>query len=118
MRILNIDDSTVNNMLMENILSTLGHETLSILEGSGVIEKIREFHPDAVILDIMMPGKSGLDILEEIRHAGIQVPVIVITAMSSQELKIKALELGAADYQPKPVKMKTLQHSLEKVIQA
>lgn len=102
---------------MENILSTLGHETLSVLEGSGVIEQIREYQPDVVILDLMMAGKSGLDVLEDMRAEGIQIPVIVITAMKTHDLKKRAFALGAADYQSKPINASTLQRSLEQVFQ-
>ena len=118
MRILNIDDSTVNNMLMENILSSLGYEVYSILEGSQALENIEEFRPDVIILDIMMPNKSGIDVLEDIRRQGIETPVIVISAMKDQELKRRALELGAADYQSKPVKMETLKNSIQQALKA
>ena len=117
MRILNIDDSTVNNMLMEHILNSLGHETISVIEGSEAIEKIREYQPDVIILDLMMPGKSGLDVLEDLRAEGIQTPVIVITAMNSHDLRNQAFALGAADYQPKPVNANSLQKRLEQVFQ-
>ena len=118
MRILNIDDSTVNNMLMENILSSLGYEVYSILEGSQALENIEEFRPDVIILDIMMPNKSGIDVLEDIRRQGIETPVIVISAMKDQELKRRVLELGAADYQSKPVKMETLKNSIQQALKA
>jgi len=118
MRILNIDDSTVNNMLMENLLSSFGYETYSMLEGSDVLEKIEEYQPDVIILDMMMPQKSGLDVLEDIRAKGIHIPVIVITAMKDKTLKKKAMKLGVADYQMKPVKMATLKASIEHALKA
>ena len=118
MRILNIDDSTVNNMLMENILSSLGYEAYSILEGDQAMEKIEEYQPDVIILDMMMPTKSGIDVLEDLQAQGIQIPVIVISAMNNKELKKRALELGAADYQSKPVKMETLKNSIQQAVKA
>jgi len=118
MRILNIDDSTVNNMLMENLLSTLGYETYSILEGSDVLERIEEFKPDLIILDMMMPNESGLDVLEEIRAQGIDIPVIVVTALRDEALKKRAMQMGVVEYQMKPVKMTTLKTSIERALQA
>ena len=118
MRILNIDDSTVNNMLMENLLSTLGYETYSILEGSDVLESIEEFKPDLIILDMMMPNESGLDVLEEIRAQGIDIPVIVVTALRDEALKKRAMQMGVVEYQAKPVKMATLKASIERALQA
>lgn len=118
MRILNIDDSTVNNMLMENLLSTFGYETYSLLEGFDVLEKIEEYQPDLIILDMMMPNRGGMDVLKEIRSQGIQTPVIVITALRDETLKKRALKMGAADYQVKPVKMTALKTSIEHALQA
>ena len=118
MKILNIDDSTVNNMLMENILSSFGYETYSVLEGSDVLEKIEEYQPDLIILDLMMPHKSGIDVLEELRGQGVQTPVIIVTALNDSELKRRARELGVVDYQAKPVKMETLKDSIQQAIQA
>jgi CheY-like chemotaxis protein len=118
MKILNIDDSTVNNMLMENILSSFGYETYSVLEGSDVLEKVEEYQPDLIILDLMMPHKSGIDVLEELRGQGVQTPVIIVTALNDSELKRRARELGVVDYQAKPVKMETLKDSIQQAIQA
>jgi two-component system response regulator VicR len=118
MKVLNIDDSTVNNMLMENLLSSFGYETYSMLEGTDVLEKIEEYQPDVIILDMMMPQRSGLDVLEDIRAKGIHIPVIVITAMKDKTLKQKAMRLGVADYQTKPVKMATLKASIEHALKA
>mgnify|MGYP006272955483 CR=1 FL=1 len=118
MRILIIDDSTVNNMLMENILNTLGYESLSVLKGCNAIEKILEYQPHLVILDIMMPDKSGIDVLQEMRQQDIQVPVMIVSAISSHEIKKKTLDMGAVSYQPKPVNAKTLERRLQQAIQA
>ncbi len=117
MKILNIDDSTVNNMLMENIISSFGYEAYSLLQGSGIAEKIEEYQPDVIILDLMMPDKSGFDVLDELNKLGFNIPVIVVTAMNSSELKRRALEMGAVDYQAKPVNMKSLKRSLDKAFQ-
>ena len=63
---------------------------------------------DAIVLDIMLPKMSGLEILEIIRKKGIKTPVIMLSALSEVEDKVKGLEIGADDYLAKPFKTKEL----------
>jgi class 3 adenylate cyclase len=74
---------------------------VSLPDGSAVLETILNDAPDIVILDVMMPGRDGLEILKDIR-SGHDLPVIMLTAKGEDEDKIVGLELGADDYLPKP----------------
>lgn len=63
---------------------------------------------DAVVLDVMLPGRDGFEILAQLRKAGIIVPILMLTARSSVEDRVKGLDLGADDYLPKPFEFKEL----------
>lgn len=67
------------------------------------MEMIKEHKPDLMILDIMLPGKSGYEIMEEIRKEKLAFPVIMLTAKDQETDKVKGLNLGADDYITKPL---------------
>ncbi|MBI3130291.1 MAG: response regulator transcription factor [Acidobacteria bacterium] len=75
------------------------------LEGIGLALE-RDF--DAIILDLMLPGKNGFEILKDLRRKGKTVPVLILTARSGVEDRIKGLDLGADDYLPKPFDLREL----------
>ena len=102
MKVLLVDDSTINNIMMENLLSSYGFDTHSILESASVIRAINEYNPDLILLDLMMPGLSGFDILKKMNEEKITIPTIVITAYHDQGYAKKAKALGAKHYITKP----------------
>ena len=118
MKILNIDDSTINNMLMENILAAQGYETLSVINGNDVEEHIEEYQPDVIILDLMIPDKSGLEILKDLKAKNINIPVIVITAMESKEIRKKVENMGITAYHTKPIQPEKLIECIQKATAA
>jgi DNA-binding response OmpR family regulator len=79
-----------------------GFEVHHLSRGNLALAAIRSHRPDVVVLDIMLPGLSGLDVLRELRAAGIPVPVVMLTAKGDIVDKVFGLELGADDYVPKP----------------
>lgn len=103
MRILVVDDSTINNIMLENILSSYGYETYSILESESVMKNIDSYKPDLILLDLMMPGMSGFDILKQMQKQSINIPTIVITAFNDTGYAKRAKELGATAYITKPL---------------
>ncbi|SRR6056297_1466861 len=115
MKILIIDDSTINNILLENILSERGYEIYSILNGNSAIDKIEEVQPDLILLDIMMPEVSGFDVLRKLKENEIQVPVIIISAYDSDKFKKLSKTLGAESYILKPVEADFLVSQIQKV---
>jgi len=100
-KILVVDDDAKLRELLEEYLTGYGLQVLCLADGSGVAEKIAREAPDLVILDIMLPGRDGLEVLREIRGR-FPVPVIMLTAKGEDEDRIVGLELGADDYLPKP----------------
>lgn len=100
-RILIVDDDQKLQRLLKEYLENNGFRVLSLMDGSQVLKTIRTTPPDLIILDIMLPGKDGLEILKEIRREYL-VPVILLTAKGEDTDRIVGLELGGDDYLPKP----------------
>lgn len=91
------DDFAIRELIKRN-LQMVGHTCCTIADGDKVVEVIEEERFDLVILDVMLPGMSGFEIIHEL----INVPVIFVTAKGALEDKLKGLSLGAEDYVVKP----------------
>ncbi len=103
-RVLVVDDDPV---IRELIRETLNHDSFHVLEACNGVEGMRicaEQKPDLVILDIMMPGKDGLEVLRKLREDTFtsHIPIILLTARGMVEDKVRGLETGADDYITKP----------------
>lgn len=85
-------------------------------DGTSAMEMIQNNEYDAIILDVMLPGKDGFAILKEMRSTGIISPVILLTARSTVEDRVSGLELGADDYLPKPFSFDELAARLRSVL--
>jgi CheY-like chemotaxis protein len=100
-----VDDSSVNNILMQNILEEAGYSTLSFSDTNDALQHLRKHQPGLIILDIMMPGADGYEILEWIKKTSETqgIPVIMLTARNNQRDRQRSFELGAIDYITKPI---------------
>jgi DNA-binding response OmpR family regulator len=76
--------------------------------GDVAFDAVRAFQPDVLVLDIMLPGRSGLDVLRDLREAGIAIPVAMLSAKGDVVDRVRGLELGADDYVPKPFSLHEL----------
>ena len=104
-RLLVVDDVADNRDLLRRRLTQLGYEVAEADGGDRALELIDAQPFDLVLLDIMMPGMDGLEVLRRIRkvHSAEALPVVMVTGMTASEDVVKALELGADDYLTKPV---------------
>ena len=100
-KVLLVDDDEKLRMLVTEYLEGYGFQVRALPDGRSVLSTIRSDSPDIVILDIMLPGKDGLEVLKEIRSE-FSVAVIMLTAKGDDADRIVGLELGADDYLPKP----------------
>jgi DNA-binding response OmpR family regulator len=100
-KVLLVDDDEKLRMLVTEYLEGYGFQVRALPDGRSVLSTIRNDSPDIVILDIMLPGKDGLEVLKEIRSE-FSVAVIMLTAKGDDADRIVGLELGADDYLPKP----------------
>lgn len=101
------DDTTLRKALVLALKSE-GYEVRACKDGAEALAAYAERHPDLVILDVMMPKKSGYDVCTEIRRNDDLVPVVFLTAKSSEEDMILGLGLGADDFIAKPVRLDVL----------
>ena len=102
MKILLVEDETEIGELIKNGLEKEGFVLDYCQDGDSGMEHAMTRSYDAIVLDVKLPGRSGLEILKVIRAGHNNVPVIIITARGETEDRIKGLDLGADDYLPKP----------------
>lgn len=100
-RILVVDDEPQIRRIMRTLLTTSGYEVDDAKTGEEALEKLREFRPDLVVLDISMPGMGGLAACRAIR-AGASVAIVVLTVHTSESAVVEALDSGADDFVIKP----------------
>ncbi|MFD9660299.1 response regulator transcription factor [Rhodococcus sp. NPDC059968] len=108
-RVLVVDDEPNILELLSVSLRFQGFEVATASTGAEGLDTARTFRPDAVILDVMMPGMDGFGLLKRLRADGVDAPVLFLTAKDAVEDKISGLTLGADDYVTKPF-------SLEEVV--
>jgi len=101
-KILLVEDETEIGELIKNGLEKEGFVLDYCQDGDSGMERAMTRSYDAIVLDVMLPGRSGLEILKVIRAGHNNVPVIIITARGETEDRIEGLNLGADDYLPKP----------------
>ena len=106
-RVLVVDDDAALAEMLTIVLRNEGFEPRVCPTGDRAISDFREFRPDVVLLDLMLPGKDGIDVCREIR-AESGVPIVMLTAKSDTIDVVVGLESGADDYVVKPFKPKEL----------
>ena len=95
------DDRTIRRNLVL-LLRSEGYQTLEADDGDAALARIAADAPDAVLLDLKMPGRDGLEVLAALGPALAELPVIVVTAFGGSSVAIEAMRRGAYDYLTKP----------------
>ena len=108
--VLVVDDNQVNRELYSRYLELEGYRILAASDGDQALERIAEDAVDLVLLDVMMPGLDGFEVLDRVRqeHSPENLPVIMATAKDKSADVVKAFDLGANDYVTKPLDLKVL----------
>lgn len=101
------DDKTLNKMICAKLKQEAFH-AFSAFDGEEAIKILDEEHIDLLISDIMMPNMNGYDLVEELRHARYEVPVLMITAKDQIEDMEKGFTAGTDDYMIKPINMREM----------
>ncbi len=101
-RVFLLDDDQLIVSMLARALKKEGYEVQAETDSREVVEKIRSTAPDVALLDIRLPGKSGIDILQELTDQGIHTQVVMLTSDDTAETAVKAMKLGAVDYLTKP----------------
>ena len=113
-----IDDDLNMIRLLRAVLEKNGYQVIPFLSGESALASLPDLKPAAVILDVVMPGMDGIDVLKQIRSQRrlAKLPVIMLTSRDSEVATVLGLELGADDYLSKPVRYHELLTRLKKWI--
>jgi DNA-binding response OmpR family regulator len=118
-RVLIADDEASMRFLCRMNLEADGIEVIEATEGSGVLDLVRETKPDVVILDVMMPGKNGFDVAEELigDPQTKDLPIVFLSARVELDMQAQGIELGGFEYLTKPFDVLELRTTLERVLE-
>lgn len=111
------DDPTIRDIEVYTLQQT-GFEAKGFAEGEALLMALQTELPDLILLDIMLPGRDGVELLKELRHreATAQIPIIMATARGTEMDKIQGLDLGADDYLVKPFGMMEMVSRIKAVL--
>lgn len=115
LRVLFVDDEKPLQELLRTELPRLGHEVTVCPDGPAALKVLEKSKFDAAILDLRMPGMSGIEVLEHLKRVSPNTEAVVMTGHASMETAIEAVRLGAFDYITKPCKLAAIAAVLEKV---
>lgn len=115
-RILIVEDEAPVRAGLVDLLTAKGYEVLAAETGPEGLAKARAAQPDLVLLDVMLPGASGYDVLRTLRAEGHTLPVIMVTAKGAELDKVLGFELGVDDYVTKPFSILELMGRIQAVL--
>lgn len=101
-RILIVEDERKTSALLESALHEAGYAVETSRNGTEALDMIQRRSYDAVLLDVMLPGRDGLSVVRQLRDKNVSVPVLMLSARGEMAERIEGLEAGADDYLPKP----------------
>jgi len=114
--ILVVDDDDGIRSLVKKYLNENNYLITTAISAEDALEKVKIIKFDLIILDIMMPGKNGLEFIKE-NQKKLETPIILLTAKGEARERIEGLEVGADDYLPKPFEPKELLLRIQKIVE-
>jgi len=115
-KILIIEDDPAVLLGLEASLEDTGFEILCASDGLIGYHDAKKKNPDLIILDVMLPNKNGMDICRDLRHDGLQIPVLMLTSKTEEADKVKGFDCGADDYVTKPFSVLELQARIKALL--
>jgi CheY-like chemotaxis protein len=101
-RILAVDDEPAVNEMLQAVFTELGYAVRCAVDGSEALESVPIFKPDVVVLDLLMPEMSGLEVLQRLRQQRPKLPVVILSGSQDAALVRRSIESGAFDVLRKP----------------
>jgi len=114
-RILIVEDDNMLAKVIGDNLRFAGYEVSAAADGHDAVARLRTFQPDLVLLDLMLPDRSGFDLCGVLRQGG-RTPVVILSARAQKADKLRGLKLGADDYLPKPFDLDELLARIQAVL--
>lgn len=104
-RILVVDDDAKNRLLLRELIEARGDQVLEAEDGQTALALAAEHLPDAIVLDIMMPGMDGFEVCRRLKENRdtVHIPVLIVTALTEREDRLRGIDAGANDFISKPV---------------
>lgn len=115
MNVLVVEDDPVIGKSLNKGLSEAGHDCVWVKDGKHGLEQALSQRFEAIVLDLLLPGVSGLEVLRKVRAGGVRTPVLLLTALGAVEERVTGLKAGADDYIVKPFAFPELMARLEAV---
>ncbi len=117
--ILVVDDESISRQLLQAIVLNLGYHVETASSGGDALDKLEQFKPDLVFLDIMMPDLDGFKTIEKIKSIPnmAAIPIVFVTALDDRDTKSKGRKLGATDFITKPYNQNQISTKLKEILQ-
>ena len=110
------DDETVTDFLSAGLEETEGYHCFTVNTGEDVLDRLSRNNIDIILLDLRLPGISGMDVLNDVKLTYSDTPVIIITGVEHVQTAVDAMKLGAVDYITKPFNMQRVENSLRSAL--
>jgi FixJ family two-component response regulator len=111
-----VDDDETTRNAMRTLFESVGHRVETFASGEAFLGSYHPGRSGCMVVDIVMPGISGLELLEKLNARGIDLPVVVITGRREVPLAVRAMRAGAVDFLEKPVRNQTLLNSIHRAL--
>jgi two-component system chemotaxis response regulator CheY len=115
-KIMIVDDSLFIRNRLSKLLAEHGYETVVARDGKEAVDTYRSAKPDAVLMDVTMPNKNGLEALNEIRQFDSRARVIMLTALDQRSVATQAIQKGAKDFLVKPIRSDQVTEALRRIL--
>ncbi len=115
-RILVVDDEVTVRLVLQRIVEEAGYDVVTAANGQEALDKMSQLNAGVVLLDIKMPGMSGMEVLQQITTNWPEACVLMVTAVDDTQTAIEAMKLGAYDYITKPFKRDNVAQKLQEAI--
>ncbi|MDB5464121.1 MAG: sensor histidine kinase/response regulator [Phenylobacterium sp.] len=119
LKILAVDDNAVNLLVLDQLLASFGHEVAKAASGAEALEAMAQTPFDLILLDIQMPGMTGVEVLQQLRAAqgpNRGAPVVALTADVTSGGRKRYLELGFTEHSPKPIQIQALMEAIARAL--
>jgi two-component system alkaline phosphatase synthesis response regulator PhoP len=115
-RLLIVEDEAAIALALEDDLTLEGYQVTVVHDGLEALKRARGETFDAILLDVMLPGKDGFEVCRELRRSGVRTPILMLTARAEEAEKVLGLEAGADDYVTKPFGIRELRARIAAVL--